>query len=65
MTELDLVETAERNGFSATLGCPFLSADGYVGTSDYRVDVPEGYLLKEAYIAQAIAAADKVIVLSF
>ena len=35
-----------------------------VGTSDYRVDVPEGYLLKEAYIAQAIAAADKVIVLT-
>ena len=31
VTELDLVETAERNGFSsATLGCPFLSADGYV-----------------------------------
>ena len=65
VTELDLIETAERNGFSsATLGCPFLSADGYVGTSDYRVDVPEGYLLKEAYIAQAIAAADKVIVLT-
>ena len=46
------------------LGALFLSADGYVGTSDYRVDVPEGYLLKEAYIAQAIAAADKVIVLT-
>ena len=65
VTELDLVETAERNGFSsATLGCPFLSADGYVGTSDYMVDIPEGYLLKEAYIAQAIAAADKTIVLT-
>jgi len=63
--ELDLIETAEKNGFSsATLGCPFISADGYVGTSDYRIDIPEGYLLKEAYVAQAIAAADKVIVLT-
>ena len=63
--ELDLLETAARNGFtSATLGCPFICADGYIGTSDYRVDIPEGYLLKEAYVAQAIAAADVLITLS-
>ena len=49
--------TAERNGYtSATLGCPFICADGFIGTSDFRVDLPEGYLLKEAYVAQAIAA---------
>ena len=64
-TELDLLLTAERNGFtSAALGCPFIAADGYIGTSDYRVDVPEGYLLKEAYVAQAIAAADVLITLT-
>lgn len=64
-SELDLLLTAERNGYSsATLGCPFICADGYIGTSDYRVDLPEGYLLKEAYVAQAIAAADVVIALT-
>ncbi|MCH8230689.1 MAG: DUF362 domain-containing protein [Chloroflexi bacterium] len=64
-TELDLLLTAERNGYtSATLGCPFIVADGYIGTSDYRVDIPEGYLLKEAYVAQAIAAADVLIALT-
>ena len=64
-TELDLLLTAERNGYTAaTLGCPFIVADGYVGTSDYRVDIPEGYLLKEAYVAQAIAAADVLIALT-
>ena len=64
-TELDLLQTAERNGYSsATLGCPFIVADGYIGTSDYRVDLPEGYLLKEAYVAQAIAAADVLIALT-
>jgi uncharacterized Fe-S center protein len=64
-TELDLKMTAERNGFSsAVLGCPFICADGFIGTGDYRVDVPTGYLLKEAYIAQAIAAADVLICLT-
>jgi uncharacterized Fe-S center protein len=64
-TELDLLITAERNGYnSATLGCPFICADGYVGTSDYRVDIPEGFILKEAFVAQAIAAADVLIALT-
>ena len=63
--ELDVLLTAERNGYtSATLGCPFICADGFVGTSDFRVDIPEGYLLKEAYVAQAIAAADVLIALT-
>lgn len=64
-SELDIVLTAERNGYSsATLGCPFICADGFIGTSDYRVDVPTGYLLKEAFIAQAVAAADVLICLT-
>ena len=63
--ELDILQTAERNGYtSATLGCPFIVADGFIGTSDFRVDVPEGYILKEAYVAQAIAAADVLIALT-
>lgn len=62
---LDFMLTAERNGFSsATMGCPFICADGFIGMDDYRVDLPEGYILKEAYIAQAIAAADVLIVLT-
>jgi len=64
-TGLDIMVTAERNGYnSATLGCPFICADGFMGTDDYRVDLPEGYILKEAYIAQAIAAADVLITLT-
>lgn len=64
-TGLDFMVTAERNGYtSASMGCPFICADGFVGTDDYRVDIPEGYILKEAYIANAIAAADVLIVLS-
>jgi uncharacterized Fe-S center protein len=64
-TALDLMITAERNGYSAaTLGCPFICADGFLGMDDYRVDLPEGYILKEAYIAQAIAAADVLIALT-
>ena len=43
-SELDIILTAERNGYSsATLGCPFICADGFIGTSDFRVDIPEGY----------------------
>lgn len=64
-SQIDIFQTAERNGYSsATLGCPFLCADGFIGTSDLRIDLPEGYILKEAYIAQAIAAADALIVLT-
>ncbi len=64
-TALDLLLTAERNGYnSGTLGCPFLPADGYLGTDDTRVELPEGLVLKEAYIAKAIALADVVIALS-
>lgn len=64
-TALDMMETAERNGYSSsTMGCPFICADGFMGMDDIRVEIPEGYLLKEAYVAQAIAAADVLLVLT-
>ena len=64
-TGLDILITAERNGYtSATLGCPFIVADGYNGTDDMHVDLPEGFILKEAYIAKAIAMADVMIALT-
>ena len=64
-TALDLLTTAERNGYnSASLGCPFIVADGFNGTDDVRVEIPEGYILKEAYIAKAIALADVLIALT-
>jgi uncharacterized Fe-S center protein len=62
---LDIMLTAERNGFtSASLGCPFLCADGYLGTDDTRIELPEGVILREAYIAKAVALADVLLVLS-
>ena len=64
-TGLDILMTAERNGYnSGTLGCPFIVADGYNGTDDLRVDLPEGFILKEAYVAKAIALADVLIALT-
>ncbi|MBL7211003.1 MAG: DUF362 domain-containing protein [Desulfobacteraceae bacterium] len=64
-TELDMRITAERNGYtSEALGCPFIVADGWSGTDDVRIDLPEGYILKEAFIAKAIAHADVLIALT-
>jgi uncharacterized Fe-S center protein len=64
-TALDILTTAERNGYtSGTLGCPFIVADGYNGTDDVRVSLPEGFILREAYIAKAIALADVLIALT-
>jgi uncharacterized Fe-S center protein len=60
-TELDIRMTAERNGFtSAALGCPFIVADGFSGTDDVIIDLPEGYILK----AKAIAHANVLIALT-
>ena len=65
VTAPDLMRVAERNGFtSATLGAPFIAADGFNGTDDVHVDLPEGYILQEAYIAKALALADSAIVLT-
>ncbi|MBI2877293.1 MAG: DUF362 domain-containing protein [Candidatus Tectomicrobia bacterium] len=64
-TALDYLKTAERHGFtSSSMGCPVIIADGYLGTDDVRVDLPEGVILKEQYVASAIALADVMIALS-
>lgn len=61
----DLIKTATRNGFtSQTLDCPFLSADGDFGLDEVRVSVNGGNFLKYAYMAEAIANADALIVLT-
>lgn len=65
VTELDMRLTAERNGYTSdVLGCPFIVADGWMGTDDFYVDLPEGFLLKEAFIAKAVACADVLIALT-
>ncbi len=59
------LENAARNGFTAeTMGCPIIISDGMYGTDDVRVDLPDGLLLKEGYLARGIADADSVIVVS-
>lgn len=65
VTALDHLMTDERNGFnSGTVGCPVIIADGFFGTDDVHVDLPEGLALKEAYVSTGIALADVVIMLS-
>ena len=65
VSALDHINTATRNGFTpGTVGCPIVIADGYIGTDDVRIDLPEGFLLKEQYIATGIALADSMILLS-
>ncbi|MCL4370676.1 MAG: DUF362 domain-containing protein, partial [Chloroflexi bacterium] len=64
-TAIDCLQTAERNGFtSATLGCPLVICDGFLGDDDIRVDLPEGTILKEQYVGKGIAVADKLLVLT-
>ncbi|MEW6441425.1 MAG: DUF362 domain-containing protein [bacterium] len=64
-TSLDYLKTVARNGFTeATVGCPIVIADGYIGTDDVHVDLPEGFILKEQYVATGIALADAMIALS-
>jgi uncharacterized Fe-S center protein len=59
------LETAARNGFTAeTMGCPILISDGMYGTDDVKVDLPNGLLLKEAYLARGISDADSLILVS-
>ncbi|MDA8211688.1 MAG: DUF362 domain-containing protein [Clostridia bacterium] len=56
------LETAYRHGFTPeALGCPLVIADGLSGCDDVRVDLPEGIVLKEAYVASGIATADALI----
>lgn len=64
-TALDYLNTVARNGFThASLGCPIVIADGYIGTDDMIIDLPEGFILKEQYIGTGIALADSMIALS-
>jgi len=59
------LETVAANGFTReTMGCPIIIADGAYGTDDVRVDVPDGLILKEAFLAEGIAHADATIVVS-
>ncbi|MHA1271323.1 MAG: DUF362 domain-containing protein [Candidatus Helarchaeota archaeon] len=65
ITAKDHLFTAAMNGFTReTMGCPVIIADGAVGTDDVRIDIPEGFILQEQYIAREIANADAVIVLT-
>ncbi len=53
---------AYRHGFTPdALGCPMIIADGWSGSDDVRVEIPEGNILKETYIGAAIANADVLI----
>ncbi len=59
------MEGAIRHGYtSATFKCPVIVADGFSGEDDYRVELPEGLILKETYIGRAIAEADAMIVIA-
>jgi uncharacterized Fe-S center protein len=61
----DYLKTAARNGFTnESVGCPIIIADGYIGTDDMRIDLPEGFFLKEQYVATGIALADSMIALT-
>jgi len=54
-----LTETANRHGMNpASLGAPFVVGDGYCGEDDIRIDLPEGNILKESYIARSMYQAD-------
>jgi uncharacterized Fe-S center protein len=65
VTGFDLVKTAARNGFTPqTLGCPFIVGDGEYGLNEIKVPVHNGVFLKHAYMAEAIANADALIVLT-
>ena len=65
VTALDHLKTVARNGFTmASVGCPIVIADGYTGTDDILIDLPEGFILKEQYVGSAIALADSMILLS-
>jgi len=59
------LETAAANGFTReSMGCPIVIADGSYGTDDVRVEIPDGVILKEGFLASGIAHADAVIVVS-
>jgi hypothetical protein len=59
------LETIAANGFTPeSMGCPIIISDGTYGTEDVLIDIPDGILLKEAYLAKSIAQAESMIVVS-
>jgi len=56
------LENAARHGFTeGAMGCPVVIGDGFSGDDDVRIEVPTGVVLKEAYVAAALAHADTLI----
>ncbi len=60
---MDHLETANRNGFNqASMGCPIIIADGWLGTDDVLMDLKgRGSYLNKQFIARAIADADALL----
>ena len=60
---IDHLETANRNGFNqASMGCPIIIADGWLGTDDVIVDLKgRGSYLRKQFVARAIADADALL----
>jgi uncharacterized protein len=62
---VDHTRVAAQHGFSiATVGAPFLPADGIRGTDYHELPVIGGKRIKKARIADGILQADKIIFLS-
>jgi uncharacterized protein len=60
---IDYLETANNNGFNqASMGCPVVIADGWVGTDDVIVGLKgRGNYLKKQFVSRAIADADALL----
>lgn len=62
---VDHMVAAYENGFSyATIGAPFIVADGLTGHEAVTLPVPEGKWVKEAKVAAALVHADALIALT-
>lgn len=63
---LDYLETANRNGYNqASMGCPIVIADGWLGTDDILVDLQgRGNYLNKQFVARAIADSDALLSLA-
>lgn len=60
---MDHLETANRNGFNhASMDCPIVIADGWLGTDDIMVDLEgRGTFLRKQFVARALADADAIL----
>ena len=51
-TAVDYLNTVHRNGYDpGVIGCPIIIADGFLGLDDVHIELPEGVILKEQYVA--------------